>query len=300
MGIISPVMKFVVEEEEGFPAPSEQEKVNKAIERYRKILRSYPERADIGEIKFGLADLYVGRGEEGDYEKAAILYEDILKSSGSLYLRARAYVGKAELLVPGIKKEQIEQAIELCRTARKTLKNDLSDFFAAKSFVVEADLRMVRDGKGDHDEAMKIHEKLIKDKNTHWYFKNRAMIGKAELILYHFEKKLSEAVTLCERVVRSLKDRAGDYFYQKTKVLEAEIRIRRARGEKDFESAEKLLKEVITYKGAYKDLKARAQLDLAEISKNPQARKYLNEVEQTEGLDPYLVDKARQLSKKLK
>lgn len=292
-------MSFIVDRETGFPAPSEREKINRAIEKYKKILRNFPQRADIGEIKFGLADLYVGRGEEGDYNRAAAYYNDILKTSGSFYLRARAYVGKAELLVPGIKKEKIEEAVELCRIARKTLKDDLTDFFAAKTYIVEADLRLVRDGPGDHKIALKIHEKLIQERSAHWYFRARALLGKAELILYHYPPRLAEAILICSRATRLLKERPGDYFALKTKVIEGELRIRRAKFG-DFNKAEQLLKEVVSFPHAYHDLLARARLDLAEIVKHPLARKYLKEVEQMEGLDPYLTDKAKLIANKLK
>ena len=299
MGIISPIMSFIVERETGFPAPSERDKINRAVEKYRKILRNFPGRADLGEIKFGLADLYVGRGDPGDYEKASAYYEDILKTSGSFNLRARAQVGRAELMVPGINKEKIEEAIELCRTARQTLNDDLSDFFVAKTYIVEADLRLVRDEPGDHDAALKIHEKLIKNRHANWYFRARALLGKAELILYHYPAKLSEAISFCERSERLLRDRPGDYFALKDNIVEAELRVHRGKGE-DFHRAQKLLKEVVLLPHAYRDLSARARLNLAEISKHPDARKYLKEVEQMEGLDPYLIDKAKLVAKKLK
>jgi hypothetical protein len=291
-------MSFIVDREAGFPAPSEREKINKLVEKYRNILRKNPTRSDIGEIKFGLADLYVGRGDPGDYDKARFFYEDILKTSGSPYLRARAQVGKAELAVPGIKKQDIQNAIDLCLTARKALSDDLSDFFAAKSYIIEADLRLVRDDPGDHGAALKIHEKLIKEKSAHWYFRARALLGKAELILYHDPQKISEAITLCPRATRLLKDRPGDYFALKTKIIESELRIRRAKGN-DFKASEKLLKEVVSFPHAYRDLLARAKADLAEISKHPLASKLLKDLQQMEGLDPYLIDKIRQVESKI-
>jgi hypothetical protein len=44
---------------------------------------------------------------------------------------------------------------------------------------------------------------------------------------------------------------------------------------------------------------ARGRLNLAEISRSPAARKYLKEVEEMEGLDPYILDKVKQVEKKL-
>ena len=77
MGILSPIIEFIVEKEHSFPAPSEKEKLERAIKRYQLVLTRYPQRLDIGEIKFGLADMYVGRGSEGDYDRAQRLYNDI-------------------------------------------------------------------------------------------------------------------------------------------------------------------------------------------------------------------------------
>ncbi|MFA4905821.1 MAG: hypothetical protein WC645_04885 [Candidatus Margulisiibacteriota bacterium] len=299
MGIISPIMSFIVDRESGFPAPSEREKINKALEKYRSILKKFPQRADSGEIKFGMADLLVGRNDPGDYGKALSLYEDILKTSSSPYLRARAQVGKAELLVPGIKKEAIADALAICDTARKNLgKAEISDFFVAKTFIVEADLRLVRDEAGDHKKALGIHEKLAKNRKTHWYFRARAQLGKAELILYHYPAKLTEGITLCEKAANLLRERKGDYFNQKTKLIESELLLRRGKKE-DFKNAETLLKQLVEEAHPYKDLLARGRLDLAEISRTPAARKYLKEVEEMEGLDPYILDKVRLVESKL-
>ncbi|MFA4966906.1 MAG: hypothetical protein WC624_01640 [Candidatus Margulisiibacteriota bacterium] len=299
MTIISPIISTAIDMEAGFPAPSEREKINKLVEKYRTILKRYPARSDIGEIKFGLADLYVGRGDPGDYDKAKLFYEDILHTSGSPYLRARAQVGKAELSVPGIKKPDIQAAIDLCLTARKNLGADISDFFVAKTYIIEADLRLARDEKGDHAQALRIHEKLIKERKANWYFRARALLGKGELILYHYPAKLTEAVLLCVRAGKLLKERPGDYFNLKAKMIEAELRERRAKSN-DFKIAEKLLKEGITFPHAYTDLLVRSKADLAEISKSPLASKLLNELHQMEGLDPYISGKLQQIEKKLK
>ncbi len=145
---------------------------------------------------------------------------------------------------------------------------------------------------------MRIHEKLIKERKAHWYFRARALLGKSELVLYHFPSKMSQAIGLCARAVRLLKERPGDYFALKTKIIESELRTRRAKGN-DFKVAEKLLKEVVTFPHAYHDLLVRAKADLAEISKHPLASKLLKELHQMEGLDPYLIDKIRQVEKNI-
>jgi len=301
VGIISPITEFSLKMESDFPAPSEKEKLNLLIENDRKLIKSFPFRADIGEIKFRLADSLVGRNEPGDYERASAIYEEILKNYGSAYLRARAQVGKAELMSPGNSPESIKEAIALCQTARKNLNAPLSDFFVAKSFEVEADLRMVRDDKKekDHEKAMQLHETLIKERKTNWYFRARALLGKAELILYHFPKKLAEAIKLCERGENLLKERAGDYFYFKTKLIKSQLLRRRGKSD-DMKKAEKLLSEIIKSKESYKDIVARARLELAEISRSPKASQLLSELHQMEGLDPYIIQKTKMVEEELK
>lgn len=301
MNIISPMTEFSLKMEEDFPAPSEKIKLNKLIEHDSKLIKEFPFRPDIGEIKFRLADSLVGRNNLGDYERAAALYDEILKNATSPYLRARAQIGKAELLTPGIKPEQISKAIELCEIARKNLKSDISDFFMAKTFIVEADLRLVRDSKKekDHEIAMKLHEKLIKERRANWYFRARAMLGKAELLLYHFPKKLSDAILLCDKVERSLKNRPGDYFSIKAKLIKAQILRRRTRGA-DIKKAEKLLSEIIKSHNIYQDLLNRSKLELAEISRNSKASVLVKQLGEIDGLDPYIAQKLKMLQEELK
>ncbi len=301
MGIVSPITEFSLKMEEDFPAPSEKEQLNKLIDQDSKLIKSFPFRADIGEIKFQMADALVGRNSPGDYERAAAIYDEILKNYGSEYLRARAQIGKAELLTPGIKPEAIKEAISLCESARKNLKADLSDFFMAKTYIIESDLRLVRDDKKEKDHAIayKLHEKLIKERKANWYFRARAMLGKAELILYHFPQKVTEAITLCDRAEKLLRERKGDYFALKTKLIKAQLLRRRGKGT-DPKKAEKPLLEIIKFPGAHKDLVARAKLELAEISRQPQASKLLSELHQMEGLDPYIIQKAKMVEEELK
>ena len=68
----------------------------------------------------------------------------------------------------------------------------------------------------------------------------------------------------------------------------------------DFQKAEKFLIEVIKMPFAYKDLIARAKLDLADIAAHPKAIELLKEVHQMEGLDPYLIEKASMIEQALK
>jgi tetratricopeptide (TPR) repeat protein len=299
MGILSPVMDYVVGKESTFPAPAEKDKLTKAIERYRQIQRNYPNRADIGEIKFGLADLYVGRNAPGDYKKAMELYNSILLAGGSEYLRARTLIGKAELMVSSGNKEELTDAITLCETASRALKEDLEDFFVSKALIVEADLRMSRDEKGDHRRAAKLFETVANNRQAHWYFRARGFLGRGELILYHQPNKLRDGIRFCEEALKLLADRPADYFTLKAHVIEAEIRIRRGKKE-DFKSAEKLCASVAKAKTEYADLVARAKLTLAEISKHPKALKLYHEVMEMEGLDPYIIDKVKAAEQNLK
>ena len=299
MGILSPIMEYVAGKGAVFPAPHAKEKLTKAIERYRKILQNYPNRADVGEIKFGMADLLVGRNSPGDYKKAMELYNNVLLTTGSIYLRARTLVGKAELMVASANKEELTDALSLCESAIKTLKADLADFFTSKVFIVEADLRMSRDEKGDHAKADKLYEKLIKNKKAHWYFRARSFLGRAELVLYHSARKINDGIKFCEQALKILEERPGDYFLLKTKVIEAELRIRRAKRD-DLKKAEKLCTSIAKSKTEYTDLVARAKLTLAEISKHPKAHKLYKEVLEMDGLDPYIINKVKEAEKNLK
>lgn len=298
MGILSPVMEHVVGSQHSFPSPADKDKINKALERYKKILRSFPNRADIGEIKFGMADLLVGRNSPGDYKKALELYNNILLSGGSPYLRARTLVGKAELMVGSGNAEELTDAISLCESADKTLKEDLNDFFTSKALIIEADLRLARDEKGDHPKAARLFEKVSSNKKAHWYFRARGFLGRAELILYHHPDKIKDGVKFCEQTRKLLEPRPGDYFLIKAKIIEAELRIRRGKKD-DLKKAERLCSGVARTKTEYSDLVARAKLTLADISKHPRAQKLYKEVLEMEGLDPYIINKVRAAEKNL-
>lgn len=301
MGILSPITEFSMQMEEDFPAPSDKQKLNKLIEQDTRLIKSFPFRPDIGEIKFRLADSLIGRNSPGDYERAGALYDEILKNYTSEYLRARAQIGKAELLVPGSYPEAINDALLLLEKARKNIKGDLSDFFVAKSYIIEADLRLARDDKKqkDHARAMALHEKIIKERKSNWYFRARALLGKAELILYHFPKKVTVGINLCARAEKLLSHRPNDYFSIKTKLIEAELLTERDKGA-DVKKAEKLLLNIIKMPDVYRDLGARARLELAEISRNDKASNLISDLRQMEGLDPYIEQKVRMVEESLR
>ncbi len=296
MTILSPIMSYIVDKELGFPIPSEKEKINKALRRYRSILSQHPKRADAPEIMFGIADLLMGRNEPGDHAEAMKLYDLILLRNPPDYLKARALIGKAELLI-GIPAE-FGNAISLCEKARQILGADVSDFFDSKTYIVEAELRLARQDKGDWAQALGLINKVVREKEAHWYFRGRALLSKAEIILYRNPNDLSSALNLCDFALKELKSRPDDYFNYKGQVLKAEILSRR--GKKiDFEKAEKLLTNVMRMPFGYKDLIARAKLDLADIVSPARAEKLLKEFRQIAGLDPYLIEKASLIEKAL-
>jgi len=297
MTILSPIMSYIVDKEVGFPIPSEKEKINKVLRRYRYILTKSQRRGDVPEIMFGIADLLVGRNESGDYVQAKIIYDEILLRHVPESLRGRALIGKSELMI-GEPKE-FDNAILLCEKARKILGKDMSDFFSAKTYVVEAELLLARHKNGDWLEAKKLNNKVIKERSAQWYFKGRALLCNAEISLYQKPKDLKTPLKLTDAALKQFKNRPDDYFACKGNVLKSEILIRRTR-KGDIEKAEKLLTEVVKMSLPYTELIARAKLNLADIANNPKAAKLLKQVNQMEGLDPYLAEKARLIEEALK
>jgi len=295
--MLSPIMSYIVDKEVGFPIPSEKEKINKALKRYRYILSQHPKRSDASEIMFGIADLLVGRGEAGDHAEAVKLYDQILLKNPPEYLKARGLIGKAELLIG--QPDEFGNAISFCEKARKILSHDVSDFFAAKTYIVEAELRLARRDKGDWAQALELINRVVREKDAHWYFRGRALLSKAEIILYRNPDDLGAALKLVNFSLKELQSRPDDYFANKGKVVKSEILTRRAT-KLDFKKAENLLTEVVKTPFPYNDLIARAKLDLADIVNHPKAHKLLKEVHQMEGLDPYLIEKASVIEQAIK
>ena len=297
MVMLSPIMSYVVDKEIGFPIPSEKEKINQALRRYRNILAQHPKRSDAPEIIFGLADLLVGRGEPGDHAEATKFYDQILLRNPPEYLKARALIGKAELLIG--QPAEFGNAISLCEKARQILGKDMAEFFAAKTIIVEAELRLARRDKGDWATALGMINQVVKEKDAHWYFRGRALLSKAEIVLYRNPDDLNTALKLVDFSLKELKSRPDDYFANKGKIVKAEIIAHRGK-KSDLAKAEKLLTEVVKTPFAYKDLVARAKLNLADLVAHPKADKLLKEVHQMEGLDPYLIEKASLVEKALR
>ena len=135
-----------------------------------------------------------------------------------------------------------------------------------------------------------------------WYYKKFVLPTVSGYELHQVPIKNTIAgqkafTTIVEKILSTANE--DDYFTIKSKVLKAEILISRAK-KIDFVRAEKLLMEVIKKPLTYKDLIARAKLGLADIVKHPKAAKFLKEVHEIEGLDPYLVKKAGIIEKALK
>jgi tetratricopeptide (TPR) repeat protein len=297
MGVLSPVMSYIVDKEIGFPVPSEKEKINRLLRRYRNILSQHPNRSDTPEIMFGIADLLVGRGELGDHAEALKIYDQILLRNPPEYLKARALIGKAELLI-GVPQD-FGNAISLCEKAREILGGNVSEFFAAKTYIVEAELRLARRDKGDWAKALELINQVVREKAAHWYFRGRALLSKAEIILYRNPDDLGPALKTVDFSLKELASRPDDYFANKGKTVKAEILARRAH-KGDFPKAEKLLTEVIKMSFNYRDLIARAKLDMADVVSHPKAAKLLKEVHEMEGLDPYLIEKASLIEQAVK
>ena len=289
MMVLSPIMSYVVDKEIGFPIPSEKEKINKALRRYRSILSQHSKRSDAPEIMFGIADLLVGRNDPGDFAEAMKIYDQIMLRNPPEYLKARALIGKSELMIGN--PAEFGNAISLCEKAREILGNNVAEFFAAKTLIVEAELRLARRDKGDWATALGLINRVVREKDAHWYFRGRALLSKAEIILYRNPEELGPALKTVDFALKEMASRPDDYFTNKAKVVKAEIVSRRA-NKGDFERAEKLLMEVLKMPFAYKDLIARAKLDMADIVAHPKATKLLKEVHEMEGLDPYLIEKA--------
>jgi tetratricopeptide (TPR) repeat protein len=290
--IISPVMKFIVDKAGGYPSPTESEKLSRTIEKFRKILKNLTGTFNIAETKFGLADMMVGRNGPGDHAEAMRLYNYILEIAPTSYLRARALVGKAELFIGSNDPKELKEAISLCEKATEILKDDLSDFFTAKAFVVQAEI-LAKLGPDGRNKAVKLLQKVYKNKHATGYFRARAMIGASEMPLYKPKpKNIGTYVSLCEQASKLLEDRPKDYFAVKAKIVESELLIRRG-GKGDLAKANSLCTKVLALKPTEKGLVARAKLNLAEVSRHPKTEKLTKEVLEMEGIDPYLIEKAK-------
>jgi tetratricopeptide (TPR) repeat protein len=302
MGILSPIMSFIVDREPNYPSPSDKIKLNKVIGRYRLLLKTIAWRYDVGEIKFGLADLLVGRNEEGDYKEALKLYDDILKGVASPYLRARALAGKAELMITSNDRSETDEAIKLAESSSNIIKRELNvnDFFYQKAQVVEAELLTKKGTPSDLKLAVKIYDGIIKNEKSNAYFKARAMVGISELKTYSSPlKDLKKFDEYCNSAQVLLAERPNDYFMIKSRVVQAEI-LTRMNAKKNVNKIISLCNQVIAVKSADTQLVFRAKLDKADVSKPDNALKILKEVKASKDLPPYLAEKAKLVEQAVK
>jgi len=302
MGILSPIMSFIVDREPNYPSPSEKVKLNKVIGRYHLLLKTIAWRYDIGEIKFGLADLLVGRNEPGDYNEALKLYDEILKGVTSPYLRGRALAGKAELMITSEKKSDIEQAVALAESASRTIKKEINanDFFYQKAQVVEAELLTKIGGAPNLKIASRLYEGVIKSEKSNAYFKARAMVGLSELKTYTAPvKELKKYAEYCHNAQILLAERPSDYFMVKARVVEVEI-LTRMDPKKNVNKIIALCNQVIAAKSADTQLVLRAMLDKADVSKPHNALNIIKEVRASKELPDYLAKKSKIVEQAIK
>jgi hypothetical protein len=302
MGIMSPIMSFIVDREPSYPSPSEKVKLNKVIGRYHLLLKTIAWRYDIGEIKFGLADLLVGRNEPGDYKEAIRLYDEILKGVTSPFLRARALAGKAELMITSEKESEIEQAVALAKSASQIIKKEIgpNDFFYQKAQVVEAELLTKIGGNHNLKIASKVYDGVIKSEKSNAYFKARAMVGMSELKTYTAPvKELKKYAEYCHNAQILLAERPSDYFMVKARVVEAEV-LTRMDPKRNVNKIIALCNQVVAAKTADMQLVLRAKLDKADVSKRENALKLIKEVRASKELPGYLAEKANIVEKAIK
>lgn len=290
-GTLSPILSHLVQTT--IAAVGEKEKLNRLINKYRKMLRFVEGGFNLAEIRFGLADLLITRDDPGDWKEAKTHYEFVLQHATYGYLRSAAMIGKAELAVRSSNTKDIEEAVELARKAYKNLLALVgeSDYYSSKCLVVEAELLMKKNCKEDKKIALKLLEKLFNNDMADPYFRARAIANHAELMLYDPKTDINAELQICLNAIELLKDKPDDYFSIKAKLLQGEY-ISRRMARYDKSRATGVFMGIIGNKKADPDLVARAKIDLAEFSENKKASKLLKEVLATKNLDPYLTEKA--------
>ena len=250
------------------------------------------------EIRFGLADLLITRDDPGDWREAKTHYDFVIEHATYGYLRAAAMVGKAELAIRSEKPSEIDEAIELARKAYKNLSELVgkSDYYSSKCLVVEAELLMKKGKTEDKKRALKLLEELKEDDLADPYFRARAIVDHAELLLYEKNTDINAELKSCLNAIELIKDKPNDYISVKAKLLQGEY-ITRRMARYDKSRATGIFMGIIGNKNADIDLVARAKIDLAEISDNKKAIPLLKEVISTPNLEKYLIEKAKKLLK---
>ncbi len=293
-GTLSPILTHLIQTT--IASVGEKEKIDRLINKYRKMLSLAEGSFNVSEIRFGLADLLITRDESGDWKEAKNHYDFVLEKATYGYLRAAAMIGKAELSIRSVEKDDLEKSIELSHRAYKKLLELVgeTDFYSIKCLVVEAELRLKRSDKTDKSAAMKLFEKVFTNDMADPYFKARAIVNHAELYLYSDKTDIEHEIQLCHSAIEYLKDRPDDYFVIKAKLLQGEFIMQRM-AHYDKSRATGIFMGIIGNKNADVDLVARAKLNLAEISEKEKALKLVGEVLNTKVIDKYLLERAKQL-----
>lgn len=273
------------------------EKLNRGIKRYKRMLQFAKGAVHIAEIEFGIADMMITRDDPYDWREAARLYNDILERTPYGLLRGAAMAGKAELVIRKSDKAEIAEAIELADQAHAMLKQFMGeqDFFTLKALVVEAELRLKRNAKGDTARAIALFDKTVKYGKDHPYWQARAMIGLAE---NQPSKTVPARIGLCQKAMTLLSDRPHDYFYLKARLLECELRYQRGTTS-DKKYAYPSLAKVAQDGADIASLKARALLGMAEHTTRATALSLIQKVKEIGDLEPYFHDRAQALEETL-
>lgn len=298
-GTLSPILSHLVQTT--IAAVGAKEKLNRLINKYRKMLRYVMGGMNVSEVRFGLADLLITRDDPGDWKEAKTHYDYVLEKAAYGYLRSAAMIGKAELAIRSDDKKELDEAIDYAKRGFNVLLSLVgkSDFYSIKSLVVEAELLLKRSGPGDEKEALKLFEKALKDEMADPYFRARAIVNKEERILYSGKFDINKEIQLCHTAIELLKERPHDYFAVKARLLQGEF-ISKRMARYDKSRATGIFMGVMGTKEADPDLQSRARLNLAEISELKKAKILIKEVLSAKNVDGYLVEKAKRLQKELK
>jgi hypothetical protein len=272
--------------------------LTKQISELSRFISAPPTNYPLNKARVKLADLYIGRNDVGDYVEALNLYKEIISSTlPAEEEHAQAVIGEAELTLQSPDKQAVDMAIYSCGVALESLKNDRRGFFWGKGNILLAELLLKKDSEEDRRSALGIYDDILSHPNVHKYFRMRAAVGKLELMSIFFRdelrSKVEEEIARCESAMEPLRvERPDDYFYLKGLTILAEVMVWHDKG-KLGDKARKILENVANEGSAGDDMRARACLDLAEISSPNLARTIIKGVRKMDGIDPYLMRKAK-------
>ena len=298
---ISGALSFIEE----YPSPTKKEKLNDEIEEIRNALLSPPKGLPSNKVKIKLADLLVGRNAPGDYIEAGKIYDEVLsKTLPSDADHSKAVIGKAELSLASLDPKAVNLSVEECASAVDSLEGvEDGIFFFTKGKLILAELFLKRGDEEGRRLSLKLYDEISSEATTHKYFKIRALVGKMELLNYFYKDMLKgspeEYIAQFNDILSAKKnERAGDYFALKGMIVLSEILLSKDR-EHFAENAKRMLSEVINNESSSDDLRARASLDLAEVSSPGLARALIKGVRKLDGLDPYILRKAKAIEEAL-